>query len=405
MIKRYSSPDFYDRQWEQRHFQGLLSQRQNILISAPRRVGKTELAYKLLDWADSEGWRIAYGDVQQAKDEADFLHELAKMLAGAGVRPGAVDQLKNAGSALRQLMPSATYAVGDHSLELNLNLEAADALASALRCLDQLLTALVEEGANLLLCLDEMPIFLSTLSREPDGEARAAHILHWFRKIRCAPHLRHVRWLLCGSIGLDTFVEHRGLAGSINDLKPEKLGPFEHEIAVAFVKHRAGIGVEAFEMPDDVASRVVARVGWPLPFYLRLMVDEMQAIPPPLRSKSYPSLSDVETAYATLVSPDKRVQFMHWVRRLELQFGKVTALAAHSILKACCQKPTGETKSRLRQLMIQRQPESDPEVLERDLISLLGTLQRDGYLDSDNGTHWVFRSFLLRDFWKNHVVY
>lgn len=405
MIQCYSSSDFYDRQWEQRHFQSLLSRGQNILISAPRRVGKTELAYKLLDWAHSEGWNTAYGDVQDAKDEADFLMELAKMLTQAGANKGAVNSLMEAGSALRRSLPSVKYTVEGHGVELKFSAEAEDAFAKAERCFDQLITSLTKNGQKLMLCLDEMPIFLSTLCKEANGEARAAHILHWFRKLRQAPDLKHVRWLLCGSIGLDTFVEQRGLAGTINDLKPEKLGPFEAPIAIEFVKHRARLGVEAFEMPDDVATEVVSRVGWPLPYYLKLMVDEMQALPPPQRSKSFPATADVDTAFAILVSSDKRVQFMHWVSRLELQFGKAAAQTVHVILKACCQKPAGRSKSHLRQLLIKRQPNGDLEVMERDLMLLLGTLQRDGYLHSNDGTQWVFRSFLLRDFWKNHIVY
>ena len=405
MEKIYSSRDFYDRQWEQRHFQDLLSRGQNILISAPRRVGKTELAYMLLDWAHSEGWQTAYGDVQDAKDEADFLNELAKMLTKVGASKGAVNTLMEAGSALRRLLPSVKYTSEGQSVELKFSPEAEDALAKVERCFDQLISSLTKKEEKIMLCLDEMPIFLSKLCKETNGEARAAHILHWFRKLRNAPNLRHVRWLLCGSIGLDTFVEQRGLAGTITDLKPEKLGPFEPQIAIEFVKRRASLGLEAFVMPDDVAAEVVNRVGWALPYYLKLMVDEMQAIPPAEKSKSFPSAADVEAAFIILVSSNKRVQFMHWVSRLELQFGIATTQTVHVILKACCQKPGGTSKSRLRQLLIKRQPEGDLEILERDLVLLLGTLQRDGYLHSDDGTQWVFRSFLLRDFWKNHVVY
>ncbi|OYW69294.1 MAG: hypothetical protein B7Z21_01515, partial [Verrucomicrobiales bacterium 32-60-5] len=254
MEKIYSSRDFYDRQWEQRHFQDLLSRGQNILISAPRRVGKTELAYMLLDWAHSEGWQTAYGDVQDAKDEADFLNELAKMLTKVGASKGAVHTLMEAGSTLRRLLPGVKYTAEGHGVELKFSPEAEDALAKVERCFDQLINSLTEKEEKLMLCLDEMPIFLSKLCKEINGEARAAHILHWFRKLRNAPDLRHVRWLLCGSIGLDTFVEQRGLAGTINDLKPEKLGPFELPIAIEFVKRRAALGLEALEMPDDVAA-------------------------------------------------------------------------------------------------------------------------------------------------------
>jgi len=401
---RFSSPGFYDRQWEQRHFQNLLSDGQNILITAPRRVGKTELAYKLLDWAADNEWLTTYANIEHGQSEADFFDELVSALANAGVQPGILDQFRNARANLRKLLPrSAKISNGEQSIEIALNDEAEDALVKTQERLSQLLQSLTPDGRVVLVALDELPIFLSTLSSQPNGEARIAALLHWFRKLRTDPKLRRVRWLLCGSIGLDTFVEQRAMAGSINDLKPEKLGPFEHPIAVEFVKHRGRICPEAIEIPDELAEEIVSLVGWPLPYYLRLMVEELTALPPGGRSKPFPSSADVSAAYSVLISPDKKVQFMHWVGRLDLQFGKIVGQTAHAILKQCCQKPTGTTTGRLRALLIKRSPHGDPDALERQLADVLSILERDGYLHSvDN--RWAFRSFLLRDFWSRHVT-
>ncbi len=404
--KRFSSPDFYDRQWEQHQFQRLLSEKLNILITAPRRVGKTELAYKLLDWATDQGWLAAYANVEHAQTEADFFEELVQVLSDAGIRPGIGDQLRNAGAQLRKLLPaSAKVSDGEHSFELAFKNEIEDALREAQEQMNQLLETLTDEGQTVLIGLDELPIFLSTLAGQPGGDTRVAAMLNWFRKLRTAPALsQRVRWLLCGSIGLDTFVEQRGMAGSINDLRPQKLGPFEHPIAVAFIKLRAAHGMEAIEITDGLAEEIVNQVGWPLPYYLRLMVDELKALPPVKRSKNFPCSEDVKEAYAALVSPDKKIQFIHWVGRLNLQFGKVTALTAHAILKQCCQKPDGTTKTKLRAILIKRSPHGDLETMERELIDLLGVLERDGYLHSENN-RWAFRSFLLRDFWLRHVTF
>lgn len=404
-LKRYSSPSFYGRQWEQRHLQDLLQQDANILITAPRRVGKTQLSYKLLDWALDQGWLATYANVEQAQNEADFFDELVRALGGAGIRPKVLDQLKNARDDLRRHLPSrAKISNGETSLEVELTPAVEDALKQVEEKLRQLLESLTESQQTLLIALDELPIFLTTLCNQPGGEIRAKAMLHWFRKLRNLPALRHVRWLLCGSIGLDTFVEQRSLAGSINDLRPEKLGPFEDAIAVEFVKHRATLGVEPLEIRNDLAQAVVARVGWALPFYLKLMVTELQGLTPSCRSSNYPSLADIETAYAALISPDKKVQFMHWVGRLDLQFGKVAAHGVRAILKQCCQKPEGTTRLRLRNLMIKRQPHEDSETIDRELSRVLSILERDGYLQS-GGNRWAFRSFLLRDFWQRHVLH
>jgi uncharacterized protein len=405
-FKRFSSPDFYDRQWEQHQFQRLLSEGQNILVTAPRRVGKTELARKLLDWATDQEWLAAYANVEHAQTEADFFDELVRALSEAGIRPGIGDQLRNAGTRLRKLLPaSAKVSDGEQSFELAFNSDIEDALREAQERMNQLLESLTGEGQVILIGLDELPIFLSTLAGLPGGEARVASMLNWFRKLRTTPALSpRVRWLLCGSIGLDTFVEQRRMAGSINDLRPQKLGPFEHPIAIEFVKLRAASGTDAFDITDDLAEEVVNQVGWPLPYYLRLMVDELKALPPIKRSKFFPCSTDVKAAYAALVSPDKKIQFVHWVGRLDLQFGKVVALTAHAILKQCCQKPEGTTKTRLRTMLIKRSPYGDPEAIERELVDLLSVLERDGYLHGEDN-RWAFRSFLLRDFWLRHVAF
>lgn len=402
-LKRYSSPNFYDRQWEQRHLQDLLQKDANILITAPRRVGKTELSFKLLDWALDEGWLASYANVQDSLSEADFFQELVRALDEAGIRPKALAQLQNAWTELRTNLPSkAKVSDGDTSVEFELTPAAEDALRQVQDRLGQLLESVTASEQTILLALDELPIFLTTLSEQPGGEARVKAMLNWFRKLRTQPSLRRVRWLLCGSIGLDTFVEHRSLSGSINDLRPENLGPFEDAIAIEFVKRRARLGTEPLELGDDLAKAIVGRVGWALPFYLRLMVDELQGLAPPRRSSIFPALADVELAYSGLVSTNKTMHFMHWVSRLDLQFGKVAARSARAILKQCCQKPEGSTRTRLRNLMIKRHPQHDSETIDRELARVLGILERDGYIHGD-GTRWVFRSFLLRDFWVRHV--
>ena len=404
-VKKYSSADFYDRQWEQQQLHTLIQGGQNVLVTAPRRVGKTQLTFKLLDWATSEGWLAAFADVQHAINEADFLDEVCRALTEAGIRPKALDQLKNTTKALRKILsPTVTFSDGESSVEIKLSPEIEEVLQQAQDGMNQLFETISTTKGNILIGLDELPIFLTTLSTQPGGKARVTAFLHWFRRLRGLPNLRSLRWLLSGSIGLDTFVEARGLAGTINDLRPQKLGPFEPEIALAFVQHYASQEPQPLKIDEITAKAIVESVGWPLPYYLRLLVDEMKALPPPKRSLNYPALDDVATAYAELISPDKKVQFAHWHSRLELQFGKVDAPLAHLILEQCCKKPLGCLRSTLRSAILRKYPQHSSETLEGKIVSLLSVLERDGYLHTVEN-RWAFRSFLLRDFWLKHVIY
>ena len=57
----------------------------------------------------------------------------------------------------------------------------------------------------------------------------------------------------------------------------------------------------------------------------------------------------------------------------------------------------------LRTRLLARSPQADPESVERELDLVLGLLERDGYLMRDKNT-CVFRSFLLRDYWRNRFA-
>lgn len=404
LLAKFSNHDFYGRQWEQQCLQRALLSGQGVLITAPRRVGKTQLALKLLDWAVENDWQAVYVNVEDAESEADFFDQLAKGLLDAGIRQGLVHQIREAGAKLRNILPrSGKFTNGEQSFEFVLPSETNDALQAAQMTLEQLLESDTGSGAIALLVIDELPIFLTALLKAPNGAFRVEAFLHWFRKIRTKPTLKHIRWLLCGSIGLDAFVEQRRIAGTINDLRPEKLGPFDPQVALEFVQHYAAAGAAPTTISEAVAMRIVDIVGWPLPFYLRLMIDELKSLPPRLGAPKFPAIEDVDAAYEALVSPSKRVQFVHWIGRLELQFGENDLKIVHAILKECCIKPSGVSKSRLRVLMRRHQTHGGAELSERELKVLLSILERDGYLHSVEN-RWAFRSFLLRDFWRHHAT-
>ena len=77
--------DFFDRERETRRLWERIDT-DNVLLLAPRRVGKTSLMFRLRDGAEREGFHAAYVRVADVTTEIGFverLHEAAQKLAPA----------------------------------------------------------------------------------------------------------------------------------------------------------------------------------------------------------------------------------------------------------------------------------------------------------------------------------
>ena len=69
--------------------------------------------------------------------------------------------------------------------------------------------------------IDELPVFVLKLLAEDETAARAKNFLYWMRGLRTGEvSSDQIRWLIAGSIGLDTVTRRLNLADTINDLAP-----------------------------------------------------------------------------------------------------------------------------------------------------------------------------------------
>jgi predicted AAA+ superfamily ATPase len=61
--------DFYNRKKELEYAWKLIQDRNSLLLSAPRRVGKSSFSKKLLTIAEENGWNVLYLDLQEIRTE------------------------------------------------------------------------------------------------------------------------------------------------------------------------------------------------------------------------------------------------------------------------------------------------------------------------------------------------
>jgi hypothetical protein len=128
-----------------------------------------------------------------------------------------------------------------------------------------------------------------------------------------------------------------------------------------------------------------------------------QRLLPEVRSPSYPSEADVEAAYEQLLSPHCFSYFAHWDTRLDDQLDVARSATARFVLKEICRTNRVVGRGRLLERLLGRSPQTDPEAVERELDLVLGLLERDGCLMRDKNA-CVFRSFLLRDYWRRRFA-
>ncbi len=380
--------DFFDREQEQAQIWRKL-ERDHVLLLAPRRIGKTSLMRRLCDTAEEHEFKAAMASFAPCDDEMDCIRELTKAIGKD--EKVAKKFLKKFSKALKHLkgIKISVFGVGG-GLELQNDAqpdwrEVGEALAATLAELD----------GTWLLCVDELPVFVLKLLGGENGQKRTRSFLYWFRDLRQNYH-QNVRWILAGSIGMDTVASRLGLGDTINDLDPFPLGAFSDETADSFLACLA----ESYnlQLDADVRKYMIKRVGWPVPYYLQLLFEKV------VMSKGEnqaPDRKTVDNAFAELLSPTYKIHFDYWRQRLTEELGNPDSGYALHLLNGACHNPAGISKSALSQILGERIAE--PESREEKLRYLLDILENDGYF-IQTGDRYHFRLEWLREYWLRRVA-
>lgn len=374
--------DFFDREQEQvrawRKLEG-----SHLLMLAPRRIGKTSLILRLCATAGKHQRYAVHCSFAKCETESDCIRELFKALATqqtVGQRSKTVfERVKSV-----KLGP---LGVDWHEAKPESWREAGEELGKAL----------CEGDDDWLVCIDELPVFIINLLQQgEDGRRRARAFLYWLRDLR-QNHYRRIKWLMAGSIGLDTLAARLGLSDTINDLEPFPLDAFNEDSALRFLGKLA----ESYNMPfsEELRRFIVARVGWPVPYYLQLMFSQLHEESDDTGLQ--PDEAMVVKVFEKLLGNSYRTHFDYWRQRLDEELGQPEAGQAALILTQACQSAAGETKSSIAQAL--SKAIHDLETRDKSLNYLLEVLVSDGYLVERDG-RYTFRLEWLRVYWQRRFL-
>jgi len=390
--------EFFDREREMSALIDGIDRGDHIMITAPRRTGKTSLlkeaALRLRD-----RYSCLYVDVQASTTEVDAIVKLAiEAKATHALAKCVVETFRNVLSSILHRLDE--LGLGELTLKLR---EGAQPNWRAKG--DDLLARLAGADPPVVILFDELPVLVNCLVRDVDlrmtsaGCERARVFLSWLREATIR-HSGRVRFVACESIGLEPLLSQAGISETMTTFTPLHLPPWDEATAVAFLKdrsQRAGIAIGA-----DSTGRIVSHLGELIPqhvqMFMRVIYEDCA-----LRGTTACTGEDVDRLYETrMLSVHGHLDLATYEDRLKRVVRPELVAAALELLTeaAVCDRLTPQAASQIVRDRV-RDLGLDPIA---ELRFLLGLLTHDGYLKRV-GSEYIFVSNLLRDGWRNRFSF
>jgi len=343
----------------------------SLLLSAPRRVGKSSFAKKMLNLAEANGWKTMYLDLQGIYAESEFVKLIKKELIPS-------KWWNKAGEAFLKLLESIKLNVGN----IDSNIWRNNTYAK--------IKQLIEKEDKILIVIDELTIYLNHLLAQEKGKEKVEFFLEWLRNIR---QTTKVRWIFCSSVGIENFTAMHQLSKHLNDLHSFLIDAFTELEAKDFIT-RLKVD-EKTQFSEDNIQYILNKLVWYLPFFIQIIVEEINHII--VTENKQLSNDTIDKAYNHLVSDS---HFNTWDERLK-EYGDLED-NAREMLKQCA-SPEGVSREGFLAILTSKEGDLEIRKLETVVSKLLKMLQNDGYIIANNG-NYIFRSPLLRDFWHRRFI-
>jgi AAA+ ATPase superfamily predicted ATPase len=385
--------NFYGREEEQSMLWKKLDS-EHILMLAPRRVGKTSLLKKLIDTAEQHSSTVLYCSFAKCIDEMGCINELLKAVSqsktfGRSVFEGVVSNLKK--------VKGVSFAGAKVELDTAQQSNWIDVGEILTSTLSELKNSTDNNSTNLIICVDELPIFILKLLEQEGGKNNVRYFLNWFRDLRQSHH-NDIKWILAGSVGLDSVTARLNIGDTINDLAPFHLGEFDSGTAKNFILELS----KQYEMKisNETCNSLITQIGWLAPYYLQILTNTIYTNKTCLIDEV--TEKDIKDAFEELLKPTNKSYFDYWRQRLTEELGKPNDTYAIAILSNICHSTTGVSVSTLKQVLASKTGEiGDVDDL---LFYLLDILENDGYLICNKNDCYQFRFTLLALYWKKRVA-
>ncbi len=380
-----SGDNFFDRERELQILETRVQDRNHVLLTGQRRMGKTSIVQELGRRLEAKGWIFLSTDVEGATCAEDAIASVAA--AVHPVRPIA----SRFATTMRRWFSDKVEEVS--AAEFRLKIRVGLNAGSWRHYGEQLLRDCVAQDKPVLLVIDELPIFLKRILHGDDGARRVDEFLSWLRGVLQSIGDGSLVLIVSGSIGLEPLVKRLGIPDRINHLSPFRLGPWDRKTSVTCFEQLAesyGLQVE-----DGVANAVYDALGIGIPhhvqsFFARLRDHTI------MQGRDRVTLEDVNTIYRTaLLGPSGQSDLIHYETRLK---EGVEEKSYSIVMEILAEAATQEVFTPGAQRCLERLYSVVVDAAAGRIMDALDILVHDGYLEASLDGY-RFPSRLLKDWW------
>lgn len=380
-----SGDDFFDRKGELEVLQRRARDRNHVLLSGQRRMGKTSLLRELGRLLENQGWTFLFADVEGAACPEDAIAGIAE----------AVHPIRSMAARLAEDMKRW---VGENVEEISAS-EFGVRLRGGLnsgnwrRHGERLFRHCAEHDKPVLLVVDELPIFLKRMLNRDGDPGRVDEFLSWLRGALQIPGEDSPVLIVSGSIGLEPLVRRLGIPDRINYLYPIRLGPWDRATSIACFERLADS--DGLPVAAGVAEAVYDALGIGIPHHVQSFFARLSDFAA-MEEREGITVADVDRVYRTaLLGPPGQNDLVHYETRLKEALDDESHSLAMEILAEAALQETFTPNARHRlEALYSKVMEGAPH----RIADTLDVLVHDGYLEPGGDGH-RFPSRLLRDWW------
>ena len=357
-------------------------ERQGLVISTERRIGKTHIILKMRDEC-RPGYLPFYQDLEAVHSIADLIRSIYNTVQpSSGTPPGLKARIAKWSGLLPKKFAGVDLPTADSTWQVLLS----DAFDDLIRIADKRLV---------LMLWDEFPLMLHNLQRR-DGHDTAIQLLDHLRALRLARADR-LRFLFTGSIGLHLVLRSLRQAGNANDPVNDMLSltvpPMAHrdtcDLAAALLRETRAAPAQI----PGLASRIASEIGG-FPYYVHHVVDRLDQLRRP------PTLQDVSSAVDSLVyDSHDPANLNYYVNRLSSYYADDERSLALIVLDTMAGLSLPTPVPELLNLCRHR----NPSLADEQLREILTVLAEDHYIEPRKcvgGAAYDFRWQLVKKWWK-----
>ena len=365
-----------DRYWH-------VLQRQGLVLSAERRIGKTHILFKMREECQG-GYIPFYQDLEAVHSIGDLIRSIY----------ATVHQSLRALPSLKAYIAKWSTLLPKKIAGIDLPTAGGSWQALFAEVFDDLINA-AEDNSRILMLWDEFPLMLHNLQRRA-GNDTPIQLLDHLRALRLARADR-LRFLFTGSIGLHVVLRSLREAGSANDPVNDMLSltvpPMARhdtcELAEALLCSTCAAPVDISRLASEIAKQVGG-----FPYYVHHVVDQLDQL------RRRPKLEDVSAAVDHLVhDPHDPANLNYYVTRLSSYYADDTRMLALLVLDTLARQPSRTPVPELLNLCKHR----DPSLANEQFLEVLTILSEDHYIERAKyatGVACDFRWPLIKKWWK-----